>query len=105
MADDDPGPVVVKRAAYDAGMKLESEVKAGDPPAFETARDKAAEFRAVGKTEDAAFWQEVYQFLMTRESVGAETEIIILEEGETYDFDEGEVIRRGTDRPRSGKDC
>ena len=105
--DDDQereGPVVVRRAAYDTGMKLESQVKAGDPPAFETARDKAAEFRAAGKTDDAAFWDEIFQFLMTRASVGAETETIILEEGETYDFDEGEVIRRGTDRPRSDKD-
>jgi len=40
-----------------------------------------------------AFWNEVYQFLMTRESVGADTETIILEEGETYDWDEGEIRR------------
>lgn len=96
--DDDlgEGPVVVGRPAYDAGMKLEAEVKAGTGPAFEMAREKAAEFRTAGKTEDAAFWTEVFHFLMTRESVGAETEIIILEEGERYDWDEGEVKRTGS---------
>jgi hypothetical protein len=91
--DDREGPVVVRRAAYDAGMKLEADVKAETGPAFETARDKAAECRAAGRANDAALWHEVYQFLMTRESVGAEAETIILEEGETYDYDEGEVRR------------
>jgi hypothetical protein len=102
--NDPERPVVVRRPAYDAGMKLEAEVKAGAGPAFEMARSRAAEFRAAGKADDAAFWQDVFDFLMTRESVGAETEIIILEEGETYDYDEGEVIRPGSDRPRSDKD-
>src|SRR6266849_3302742 len=94
-ADDQEGPVVVRRAAYDAGMKLEADVKAGTGPAFEIARTQAAEFRAAGKTEDAAFWNEIFQFLMTRESVGAETKTIILEEDESYDYVEGEVIRPG----------
>jgi len=105
--DDDQereGPVVVRRPVYDAGMKIERETSAGDPPAFETARDRMSEYRAAGKTQDAAFWNEVYQFLMTRESVGAETETIILEEGESYDWNEGEVIRSGTDRPHIRKD-
>ena len=97
------GPVVVRRPVHDAGMKLETGRKAGDPPAFETAREKAAEFRAAGKAEDAAFWHEIYQFLMTRESVGAETETIILEAGETYDWNEGEVIRPGKNPPRNDK--
>lgn len=94
--DDDQGkegPVVVRRAAHDAGMKLEADRKAGEPNAFEIARDRAAEFRAAGRNEDAAFWNEVYQFLMERESVGAEVETIILEEGETYDWNEGEIRR------------
>jgi len=94
--DDDEereGPVVVRRAAYDAGMKLEAGRKTADPPAFEIAREQAAQFRAAGKPDEAAFWDEVFQFLMTRESVGAETETIILEHGETYDWDEGKVIR------------
>ena len=68
--DDTPGPVVVRRAAYDAGMKLEAEGKAGvHGPAFETARDKAAEYRAAGDAPGAAFWEEVFNFLMWRESI------------------------------------
>ena len=98
------GPVVVRGPVYDAGMRLERETSAGDPPAFETARDKAAEFRAAGKAQDAAFWNEVFQFLMEREGVGAQAETIILEEGESYDWNEGEVIRSGTDQPRTRRD-
>src|SRR5438270_100670 len=69
-------------------------------PAFEIARRRAEEFREAGKADDAAFWTEVYDFLMTRESVGAEVETIILEEGEAYDFDEAEVIRPDKNPPR-----
>ena len=38
---------------------------------------------------------------MTRECVAAGTETIILEEGETYDYEEEKVIRAGTNQPRS----
>ncbi len=43
MADDDSGegPVVVKRAAYDAGMKLEAEEKAGKGTAFTIRRGQS----------------------------------------------------------------
>ena len=98
--DEREGPVVVRRPVHDAGMKLEAKVKAGDVPAFETARAEAAKFREAGKGEDAAFWTAVFDFLMWRESVGAETEIIILEEGESWDAEEGEVVRPGARRPQ-----
>jgi hypothetical protein len=79
------GPTVVRRVAYEAGMKLEAEVKAGaSGPAFDIARDKAAACRAAGDGTGAAFWNEVFDFLATRESVSAGTPIIVLEEGETY---------------------
>lgn len=88
------GPVVVKRAAYDAGMKLEAAVKAGARgPAFENARDKAAECRAAADERGAAFWEEVFNFLMSRESVSAGTEIVILEEGQVYKPPEDEEVR------------
>lgn len=103
--DDDndmTGPVVVGRAAYDAGMKLEAEVKAGvRGPAFENARDKALHCRTAGDTQGAAFWEEVFNFLMWRESVDAGTQTVILEDGETWDADAGEVIRRGARRRRN----
>ena len=106
MADDDAGegPVVVKRAAYDAGMKLEAEERAGKGTAFTIAEDKAAACREAGDETGAAFWTEVYQYTMTRECVAAGTETIILEEGETYDYDKEEVIKAGTNQPRSDKD-
>ena len=90
MADDalDEGPVVVKRAVYDAGMKLEAEVDGGaDGPAFSNAEDKATACRAAGDAAGAAFWDEVFRFTMPRECVAAGTETIILEEGETWDDD------------------
>jgi hypothetical protein len=103
MADDDTGegPVVVKRAAYDAGMKLEAEERAGAGTAFTIAEDKASSCREAGDTAGAAFWDEVFRFTMTRECVAAGTAIIILEEGETYDYEEEKVIRPGTNPPRS----
>ena len=103
MADDDAGegPVVVKRAAYDAGMKLEAEEKAGKGTAFTIAEDKATACREAGDASGAAFWDEVFRFTMTRECVAAGTDIIILEEGETYDYENEEVIRPGTNPPRS----
>jgi len=101
--DDMPGPVVVKRTVYDAGMKLEADVKAGGRgPAFENARDQALKCRAAGDAAGAAFREEVFNFLMGRESVGAGTKIIILEEGETWNSEAGEVIRARA-RPRRGK--
>jgi hypothetical protein len=106
MADDalDEGPVVVKRAAYDAGMKLEAEEKAGKGTAFTIAEDKATACREAGDTAGAAFWDEVFRFTMTRECVAAGTETIILEEGETYDYDNEEVIRAGTNQPRNDRE-
>jgi len=101
----DEGPVVVRRVVYDAGMKLEAEVDAGgEGPAFSNAEDKATACREAGDTAGAAFWDETFRFLMTRECVAAGTETLILEEGETYDYDEEKVIRPGTNQPRSDKD-
>jgi len=107
MTDDDAGegPVVVKRAVYDAGMKLEAEVdEGGSGPAFSNAEDKATSCRAAGDMAGAAFWDKTFRFLMTRECVAAGTKTLILEEGETYDYDGEKVIRPGTNQPRSDKD-
>ena len=106
MADDDPGegPVVVKRAAYDAGMELEAEEKAGKGTAFTIAEDKATACREAGDTAGAVFWDEVFRFTMTRECVAAGTETIILEDGESWDDEEEKVIRAGTNQPRSDRD-
>jgi hypothetical protein len=98
------GPVVVARAAYDAGMKLEAEVKAGaQGPAFENARGKAAACRTAGDALGAALWEEVFNFLMTRESVAAGTEIVILEPGETRDAETKKAIRPRARPPRNDR--
>jgi hypothetical protein len=102
--DDDemPGPVVVRRAAYDAGMNLEAEVKAGvRGPAFENARDKALKYRAAGDAPGAAFWEEVFNFLTWRESVAAGTDIVILEQGDTWDAETRKVFRPRVRPPRN----
>jgi hypothetical protein len=65
------------------------------------AEDKATACREAGDTAGTAFWDEVFRFAMTRECVAAGTETIILEEGETYDYDNEEVIKAGTNQPRN----
>jgi hypothetical protein len=91
--EDDQGPIVVRRPVYEAGIKLEAQETAGGIQSFDEAEAKMDECKAAGKTGDAAFWKEVYDFCMTRESVAAGTEVIILEEGERYDYGLGKVIR------------
>ena len=89
---------------YDAGMKLEAEEKGGKGTVFTIAEDKATACREAGDTAGAALWDEVYRFTMTRECVAAGTETIILEEGETYDYDKEEVIKAGTNQPRNDRE-
>ena len=96
------GPVVVKRAVYDAATKHAAEVEAaGRGPAFEAAREKVHECHAAGDAAGEARWEEIFRFLMWRESVAAGTQTVILEDGETYDFENEEVIRPGTNQPRN----
>ena len=96
------GPVVVRRPVYDAGMKLEDEVKAGaSGPAFENAREKVHACHAAGDAAGEAWWEEIFRFLMWRDSVAAGTETIILEDGETYDYENEEVIKRSQNPPQS----
>ena len=105
--DDDPneGPVVVRRPVYDAGMKLEDEVKAGaSGPAFSNAEDKATACREAGDAAGAAWWEEIFRFLMWRECVAAGTGTIILEDGETYDYENEEVVKAGKNQPRNDRE-
>ena len=91
------GPVVVRRAIYDAAMAVKAE------PAFEHARLQAEKYREAGDAGNAAFWEDIFNFLMWRESTGAGTRTVILEGGEEWDAKKGAVIRRGDRRPRRGK--
>jgi hypothetical protein len=92
---DDQGPIVVRRPVYEAGIKLEAEEAAGSGwKSFDAAEAKMDEFKAAGKTDEAAFWKEVYDFCMTREGVAAGTQVVILEDGETYNWHAGKVERK-----------
>ena len=93
------GPMVVRRAVYDAAMAL----KAEGMPAFEHARLQAEKYGEAGDAGNAAFWEEIFNFLRWRQSVAAETKMVILEDGEEWDAEKGKVIRRGDRRPRRGK--
>ena len=96
------GPVVVRRPVYDAGMKLEAEVKAGaSGPAFENAREKVHACHEAGDSAGEKWWAEVFDFLMWSECVAAGTQTIILEDGETWDDDEGKVIKPRKNPPKS----
>jgi hypothetical protein len=96
------GPVVVRRPVYDAGMKLEDKVKAGERgPAFENAREKVHACHAAGDADGEKWWEEVFNFLMWRECVAAGVDTVILEEGETWDDDEGTVISPPKNPPQS----
>ena len=92
--EDDQGPIVVRRPVYEAGIRLEEAEAAGGIQSFDEAEARMDESKAAGKTDEAAFWKEVYDFCMTREGVAADTEVIILEEGETYNWNVGKVERK-----------
>jgi hypothetical protein len=82
------GPIVVRRAVYDAGMKLYEDEKAGrigDQKCFWVAERKAEECTKAGDKEGAAFWWAVNTFTFEYDvCMDKETKLVILEEGETY---------------------
>jgi hypothetical protein len=88
------GPIVVKRAVYDAGIKLYEDEKAGrigDQKCFWVAEGKARDCEAAGDKEGAAFWWKVQSFTFEYDvCMDKETKLVILEEGETYELLEDE---------------
>lgn len=94
--DQNEGPVVVRRAAYEEGNRLYDWVEAqgqGAHIAFDTAEEKAAAFREAGDAISAGFWREVFDFLMWRESVAAHVPTIVLEDDEIWDYASGKIIK------------
>jgi hypothetical protein len=77
---------VVRRPVYEAGIKLEAEEATGGIQSFDEAEARMDELKAAGKTEEAAFWKEVYDFCMTREDVPAGTEVVILAEDDAANW-------------------
>ena len=80
---------MVRRPVYDEAMKIEDEVKAGAPTAFEEARAKVHGFQAAGDTAGAARWEEIFQVSdvarVRRRGTGNRPHP---EDGETYDYKE-----------------
>jgi hypothetical protein len=99
------GPIVVKRAVYEEGLRLADDEKAGrtkGDKCFWVAERKANERKAAGDEAGAAYWNEVREFAFEYDVCrDKETEIIVLEEGETFDFKKREVIRPDKNPPRS----
>ena len=48
---------------------------------------------AAGDTDETAFWKEVHDYLMSRESVAANAKTVVLDDGETYNCDLGSANR------------
>ena len=104
--DDDPtreeGPVIVKRAVHDAARKFEKTVKPEDGAPFEAARQKSMAYRKAGKNASAARWHDIYNFLMWREGVSADTPTVIVEPVKRVGGQTGDEAGRNR-RRRSGK--
>jgi hypothetical protein len=81
------GPIVVRRAVYDAGMKLYGSEKAGQTDkCFWEAERKAEECAKAGDKEGAAFWWAVKTFTFEYDvCMDRGTKLVILEEGEIYE--------------------
>jgi hypothetical protein len=106
--DDDPtsenGPIVVRRTVYEATRRFEKKLGAEAPGAVGAAQNKADGYRDAGNARAAARWYDIYKYLMWQESVPAGTATIILEAGETYDYENEKVIKPRARPRRSGKD-
>ena len=98
----DEGPVTVRRAVHDAARRFEKTVKPEDGPPFEAARQKSMAYKKAGKTASAARWHAIYDFLMWREGVSADTPTVILEPVKRGGGQAGDEAGRSR-RPRSGK--
>jgi hypothetical protein len=104
MVNDDANgmePVLVRRAAYDSGLRLRDECGGDRMAAMDRAQEKVRECKAADDEAGVAFWNSAWSYLMDAECATAGAETIILEEGETYDYDEGEVIRPRAHQPRN----
>ena len=94
--------IVVERRHYAAASEILKKAELGNA-AFITAQERRDECRAGGDEAGAAFWAEVWNYLMHRASAAEGAQTVILEEGEEWDAENEKVIRPGKDRPRRNK--
>jgi hypothetical protein len=86
------GPVVVRRAIYDETEKLQAEREPGAPSSVTIAAGRAQSYQDEGDNANAALWGEIHHYLMELECVRADASIIILEAGETWDWQLEKVV-------------
>jgi hypothetical protein len=95
--DDDPaigeGPVVVRRTIYEAALRFEKSMGPGAPGAIGEAQDRMDKAYKAGRPRAAARWKAIYRYLMGLAAVAKRTRTVILEAGESYDFEKDRVIR------------
>ena len=101
--DDDPaideGPVVVRRTIYEAALRFEKSMGPGAPGAIGEAQDRMDKAYKAGKPRAAARWKAIYRYLMGLAAVAKRTRTVILETGESYDFENDRVIRPSARSP------
>ena len=105
--DDDPaideGPVVVRRTIYEAALRFEKSMGPGAPGAIGEAQDRMDKAYKAGRPRAAARWTAIYRYLMGLAAVARRTRTVILETGESYDFENDRVIRpRGRNGVKRG---
>ena len=78
MSDD---KIIVRRAVYDAGCRLEEQNKTDnrDLTDWNLAEEQRDLCRERGENEEADFWHEVFDYLMTLECVAAGTPVEIID--------------------------
>jgi hypothetical protein len=105
--NDDPtwadGPIVVRRAVYEATQRFEKTLGPGAPGAVGIAQERGDKYRDAGNKRSADRWYAIYRYLMWQMSVPAGMATVILKPGEKYDYENEKVIKPRARRPRNGK--
>ena len=96
----DEGPVVVRRTIYEAALRFEKSMGPGAPGAIGEGQDRMDKAYQAGRPRAAARWRAIYRYLMGLAAVARRTRTVILETGESYDFERGRVIRSRARPPR-----
>jgi hypothetical protein len=95
--DEDPtreeGPIVVRRTIYEAALRFEKSMGPGAPGAIGEAQDRMDKAYQAGRPRAAARWRAIYRYLMGLAAVAKRARTVILETGESYDFENDRVIR------------
>jgi len=105
--EDDPTAegalIVVRRTIRDAALAFEKTLGPGAPHAIGIAQARAEKAKEQGKPKAASRWWEIHEYLMNCAAVPAGTKTVILEAGETYDFENDKVIKPQARRRRNDR--